>query len=129
MSQEGIQVAIVGERCYVNRSGEAFPTTVSDDQLNLAMRVQIQNGASHTAALSMDKIRLSETTGGAPTTMAPRERESLSLLPGATTVVLLDFEQSGALDCHHEMSLDLGTALRIEGGQVSLEPIRFLASD
>jgi len=129
VSKEGVQVAIVGERCYVNRSAEDFPTTVNDDQLNLAMRVQIKNKASHTAALSLDNVRLAETTGGAQTLMVPRESESLSLLPGATTVVSLDFEQSGTLDCHHEMALDVGRAIKIEGGEVGLQPIRFLAAE
>ena len=41
----------------------------------------------------------------------------------------LDFEQWGALDCHHEMALDAEGAIKIEGGQVNIEPIRFLASD
>ena len=28
MSKEGVNIAITGERCFVNRSAEQFPTTV-----------------------------------------------------------------------------------------------------
>jgi hypothetical protein len=58
----------------------------------------------------------------------PREAEALSLQPGETKLVALDFEQSGTLDCHHEMALETQAAVAIEGKQVSLDPIRFLAS-
>ena len=129
LSKEGVEIAIAGQRCYVNRSAEQFPTTVNDDQLNLAMRLQIQNKASRPAVLSLDSFRLSQSIGGERTVMMPRESDGLSLQPGETKIVSLDFEQSGVLDCHHEMALDADGAVKMEGGQVNLDPIRFLATD
>jgi hypothetical protein len=60
--------------------------------------------------------------------MHPRESEAISLQPGETQTISLNFQQSGALDCHHDLALEAAGAVEIEGGKVSFEPIRFLAS-
>jgi len=128
IAKEGIQVAIVGERCYVNRSGEQFPTTVNDDALNLNVKLQVRNEASQPAVLSLDRFRLSETIAGERTIMTPLESESLALQPGEIKVLSLDFEQQGMLDCHHEMELEAQGAVAIGDGQLAFQPIRFRAS-
>ena len=130
LSKEGVQIAIAGERCFVNRSGEQFPTTVDDDRLNLDLRLQVKNDTKKVALFSPDRVLLSETVSGERTVMRPREFEAISLQPSETKLVSLDFEQSGKLDCHHEMALEPQGAVEMDGGQVvKFEPIRFLASD
>ena len=128
LSKEGVEIAIAGESCYVNRSAEQFPTTVDDDQLNLALRLQIKNKSSHVAVLTPDHVGLSETLAGERMVMHPRESGAISLQPGETQTISLNFEQSGALDCHHHLALEAAGAVEIDGGKVSFEPIRFLAS-
>ena len=128
MSKEGVNIAITGERCFVNRSADQFPTTVNDDRLGLGLRLQVKNEASHTAVLSLDHLRVSETMGGNRQVMQPLESGALELAPGETKTVSLDFEQEGELDCHHDMALEAADAIAIEGGLVHVEPIRFLVS-
>jgi hypothetical protein len=128
LSKEGVEIAIAGERCYVNRSAEPFPTTVDDDNLNLDLRLQIKNKSSHVAVLTPDHVGLSETVAGERMVMHPRKSEAISLQPGETQTISLNFEQSGELDCHHDLALEAAGAVEIEGGKVSFEPIRFLAS-
>jgi len=128
LSKEGVEIAIAGERCFVNRSAEQFPTTVDDDHLKLDLRLQVKNESNHIAVLSPKHVRLSETVGGERMVMQPRESEAISLQPGEVKMVSLDFEQSGALDCHHELALEAAGAVDIEGGKVNFEPIHFLAS-
>lgn len=128
LSKEGVEIAIAEERCYVNRSGEQFPTTVDDDHLNLDLRLQIKNKSSHVAVLTPDHVDLSETVAGERMVMHPRESEAISLQPGETKIIALAFEQSGKLDCHHDLALEAAGAVEIEGGKVSFEPIRFLAT-
>jgi hypothetical protein len=128
LSKEGVEVAIAGELCYVNRSAEQFPTTVNDDHLNLDLRLQVKNASNHIAVLSPDHVRLSETVGGERMVMQPRESATISLQPWETTIVSLGFEQSGGFDCHHDLALEAAGAVEIEGGKVSFEPIHFLAS-
>jgi hypothetical protein len=128
LSKEGVEIAIAGERCYVNQSAEPFPTTVDDGILNLALRVQIKNRSSHIAVLTPDHVSLSESVAGERMVMHPRESEAISIQPGETQTISLNFEQSGALDCHHNLALEAAGAVEIEGGKISFEPIRFLAS-
>jgi uncharacterized protein CbrC (UPF0167 family) len=129
LSKEGVEIAIAGERCYVNRSADQFHTTVDDDYLNLDLRLQIKNNSSHVAVLTPDHVGLSETVAGEHMVMHPRESEAISLQPGETKIVALAFEQqSDTLDCHHDLALEAAGAVEIEGGKVSFEPIRFLAS-
>jgi hypothetical protein len=129
LSKEGVQIAIAGERCFVNRSGEEFPTTVDDDRLNLDLRLQVKNDTNHVAVLSEDRVLVSELVRGQRTAMRPREADALSLQPGETKVVSLYFEQAGELDCHHEMALEPQGAVAIDGKEVvKLEPIHFLVS-
>ena len=128
LSKEGVEIAIAGERCYVNRSGEQFPTTVDDGYLNLDLRLQIKNKSSLVAVLTPDHVGLSETVAGERIVMHPRESEAISLQPGETQTISLNFEQSGTLDCHHDLALEAADAVQIDGGKVSFEPIRFLAS-
>jgi hypothetical protein len=130
LSKEGVQIAIAGKRCFVNRSGEQFPTTVDDDLLNLDLNLQVKNDTKHAARLSPDRVLLSETVSGESTVMRPREFEAISLQPGETKVVSLHFEQSGKLDCHHEMALEPQDAVETDGKQSArFETIRFLASE
>ena len=129
LSKEGVQIAIAGERCFVNRSAEPFLTTVGDDRLNLDVRLQVKNDTDHVAVLSEERVLLSEIVRGERTAMRPREADAISLQPGETKVVSLYFEQSGDLDCHHQMALEPQDAVAIDGKQVvSFEPIRFLVS-
>lgn len=128
MSKEGVNIAIIGERCFVNRSAEQFPTTVNDDRLSLGLRLQVKNQASHTAVLSLGHLRVSETMGKERQVMQPLESGALELAPGETKTISLEFEQEGELDCHRDMALEAAGAIAIEGGQVNIEPIRFLVS-
>jgi hypothetical protein len=129
VSKEGVQIAIAGERCFVNRSAEEFPTTVDDDQLNLDLRLQIKNDTNRMAVLSPERVLLFETVRGERTVMRPLESGAISVGPGETKVVSLDFEQSGQLDCDHEMALETQDAVEIDGGRIAkFEPLRFLAS-
>jgi hypothetical protein len=128
LSKEGVQIAIAGERCYVNRSAEQFPTAVDDDNLNLDLQLQVKNDSQHIAVLSSDRVRLSETVAGARVVMQPRESEAISLRPGETKIVALGFEKPGELDCHQDLALEAAGAVEIDGGKVNFEPLHFLAS-
>jgi hypothetical protein len=77
---------------------------------------------------SLSKEGVEIAIAGERMVMHPRKSEAISLQPGETQTISLNFEQSGELDCHHDLALEAGGAVEIEGGKVSFEPIRFLAS-
>ncbi len=128
MSKEGVGISIAGERCFVNRSAEPFPTTVDEDQLSLDLRLQVKNEATHPAVLSLDRFRVSESTRGERAVMRPMESGALALAPGETKTIALAFQKQGDLDCHHDMALEAAGAIAIDGGHVDVQPIHFLAS-
>jgi hypothetical protein len=128
LSKEGVQIAIAGDRCYVNRSGEQFPTTVDDDELHLNVNLQVKNESNHVASLSPERIQLVESKAGERIVMHPHESGAISLAPGETRSVSLDFDQQGELDCHHGLALEAPGAVAVEGTQIALNPIQFRPS-
>lgn len=129
LSKEGVAIAIVEERCYVNRTTEKYPPVDNEDRLSVGVRLQAKNASGHVAVLSTDGFRLSENIGGEHAVLQPRESGAITLQPGETNFVLLHFEKRGTLDCHHDMTLETDGAIKVDGGQIDFEPIRFLASN
>jgi hypothetical protein len=128
LSKEGVQIAIAGEQCYVNRSSEQYPTAVNDDELHIAMNLQVKNESNHVAVLSLDSLQLAQDSKSDPLVMHPQESGSVSLSPGETKLVSLDFERQTGLDCHHGLALDTQGAVVIEGKPVNLASIHFQPS-
>jgi hypothetical protein len=128
MAKEGVQLAVAGERCTVNRSAEQFPTVADDDKLDLAVDLQLKNESKNPVLVVRDRFQLTERQGTDTTTVKPLGAGVVTVLPGETTLVPLEFQQRGQLDCHHELALDPGDAVQMSGKKVALSPIRFTAT-
>jgi hypothetical protein len=126
LSKEGVQITIAGEQCYVNRSTEEYPTTTNDDELHVGVNLQVKNESNHVAVLSLDGFQLAADSKTDDVVMHPQESGSLSLAPGETKLVSLDFERQTQLGCHHSLALDPQHAVAIEGTPVNLASIHFL---
>jgi hypothetical protein len=129
-SKDGVQITLAGEECYVNRSTEQFPIALNDidDVLHVGVNLQVRNDSKHVAVLSLDGFQLSEDTKTERLVMHPQESGSLSLAPGETKLVALDFQQQTELDCHHDLALAAQGAVAIEGRPVYLAGIHFQPS-
>lgn len=125
LSKEGVQIAIVGDQCYVNRTGEQYPTAVNDDELHLNVNLQVRNESNHAALLSREKFQLVENKAGERIVIHPDELGALVVRPGETKMVSLDFDQQGEMDCHHGLALEAPGAVAIEGAQLAFQPIQF----
>ncbi len=128
LSQEGVKIALVGERCYVNRSGEQYPTTIVDDELHVGVDLKVTNQSDQVATLALENFQLEETAGGEHAVMHPQESGSVALSPGQSTDVALDFADKAELDCHHDLKLDSQGAIAIQGRPASLASIHFQPS-
>src|SRR5512142_772267 len=60
VAKEGVRVAIAGDRCYVNRTAEQFPTNVGADRLHVDVELAVTNDSSEMATLSLEQIRLAD---------------------------------------------------------------------
>jgi hypothetical protein len=129
LSKAGVEIAVVGQRCYVNRAADPYRTTVSDDELNLELRVDVKNQSGRTAVVEPQRMVVSEMADGKRTDLRSEDKGAVTLQPGEAKTVSLRFERTGDLDCRHELALDAGQAVTVDGQPVSLDPIRFSAVD
>jgi len=125
LSANGVQVRLLGDRCYVNRSGEQFPTSVDDDRLGIDVRLQIDNTSALPAQVSLGRFELADGAAPGSGVISPYEAEMVTLSPGETRTVGLEFETQTTLDCRHSFALDVNDAVAIAGKRVDLAAIRF----
>lgn len=124
VAKEGVRVAIAGDRCYVNRSGEQVPTAIDDDRLHVDVEVAVTNDSQEMATLSLGQFQLADARTNA--TVPPLESGQVVLSPNETKVVPLAFEESvGTADCHHDLALATQGAISLEHQPVALASIHF----
>lgn len=124
VAKEGVRVAIAGDRCYVNRTAEQFPTNVNDDRLHVDVELAVTNNAKEAATLSLDQFHLADARTNA--TVAPLASGQVSLAPSETKLVPLAFEEAaGNVDCHHDFAIAAQGAVSLEHQPVTLASIHF----
>lgn len=129
LSKAGVEITVLGQRCYVNRTAEPFRTTVSDDDLNVELRVDVKNQSNRTAVVEPQRVVVSEMADGKRVALRSDDKGAVTVQPGESKTVSLRFERTGDLDCRHELALDAGNAVTVDGQSVGLDPIRFSAVD
>ena len=60
VTNQGVEIALAGERCYVGRTDERFPPPMNDDQLHVDVKLDVVNQADRPAVLDLDALRLQE---------------------------------------------------------------------
>ena len=127
LSSQGVQVGVAGVLCHVKREQDPFPDVIDQEQVDLAVRLQVRNGASQVADLSEGHIRLTEADA-ARGTAAPEQSGVFSVDPGETRQVALHFETSSITNCHQPFELELADSVDVAGSPVALNPIAFAAT-
>jgi hypothetical protein len=125
-SREGVELRLAGESCYVNRSGEQFPTQSRDDVLHVAVNVQVANRSTHPAQVTLDHFQLAEEgVPGETALMSPSESGTVVLSPGEARIVELAYQEQTDLDCRHSFAIEAKDAVSIEGKPVSMAALAF----
>lgn len=117
-SKDGVQVHLLGQRCFVNRSAEQYPTTVDDDRLNVEVDLQLANASARPARVSLGSLQLSGGAGAGAAVVLPvlpEQATVVTLSPGERRTVGLDFETRTTLDCRRSFALEMKDAVAIEG--------------
>lgn len=125
VAEQGVQVTLLGDRCYVNRSAAQFPTAVDDDRLHVDVNLQLANVAAQSARVSLAEFALVEGTPPTGVVLLPREADVVTLSPGETRTVGLAFEKEAAIDCRRDFTIDAKSAVAIGGKHVHLAALRF----
>ncbi len=124
VAKQGVRVTLAGDRCYVNRSTEQFPTNIDDERLHVDVELQVANLSHEVATVSLDQFQLADAKNRA--TVAPLGSGQVSVAPNETKVVPLAFEETVADgDCHHELALAPQSAVSVEHQPVDLASIHF----
>jgi len=121
LSEEGIQLAVVGQVCKQSRSTSAS----SPPLLDATLAIEVGNPTPDLVSVYPDRIILVAPGGISVRASAPQGGNPLSVEGGTTVPVTLHFTVAGA-NCSQEMQLDAGSALQSHGRAVTVSAIRFL---
>ena len=121
LSEEGIEIAIVGQFCKQSRGTSASRAPSLDETLV----VEVGNPTPDPVSVDPDKLILITPGGGSVRGPTPAAAGPLSVDGGTTVPVTLHFTVTGA-NCSQEMQLDAGSSLQWQGRRVTVSAIRFV---
>jgi len=128
LSNQGVEVAIAGVSCYVNRSADMYLQGVDPDRLGLDVKLQVQNNSGQVAQISEGRVRLADPASPATQALTPDKFQVVSVLPGETKELPLSFTTSDVLSCHHGFELILADSVEVGASPIALSPISLVAS-
>jgi hypothetical protein len=123
VANSGVALSVVsGQGCFVTREGEKMPPPANDNQVHVRVTVQIENGSPGVVGVEPEKVRLTPHAG-THEEMTPLGASEVTVPPGESRVVPLDFSGPGPVDCHQPFDLDPRDA--VTGEQpIPLAPVR-----
>jgi hypothetical protein len=127
----GVALSVVsGQRCFVTRDDEKMPPPANDNRVHVRVTVQIENESPGPVGVEADKVRLTPHAAGSETRaeMAPLGASELTVPPGESRVLPLDFSGPGPIDCRQPFDLDTRDALVMAEQPIPLAPVRLSAT-
>jgi hypothetical protein len=127
VENNGVALSVVsGQRCFVTRDDERMPPPTNDNRVHVRVTVQIENDSAGPIGVETDKVRLTPHAAGprAHAEMAPLGASELTVSPGESRVLPLDFAGPGPVDCHQPFDLDTRDALVMADRPIPLAPVR-----
>ncbi len=121
LSEEGIQLVVVGQVCKQSRATSAS----SPPSLDATLAIEVGNPRPGPVSVYPDRLIL-VAPGGVSARVSTREAvDPLSIESGTTVPVTLHFTVAGA-NCSQEMQLDASSALQWQGRPITVSAIRFV---
>jgi hypothetical protein len=124
--RDGVEVRVVGQECYVNRSADEF-VRVDDDQLDVQVKLQLKNGTGSSLTVFPEEITLIDSEVEAGPSLQARPATAFEIGPGQSKRFDVSFTRGGELDCSADLSLHLGRSVTVQGTPVTM-PVLKLAS-
>ncbi len=131
VTQQGIQIVLAGQRCYVSRNDQHWPSEMNDERLYVAVKLDVVNGSERIAVLNLDALSLVAHARPRPVVIHPIESGWVDLTPGESKTLQLVFaeepqsDRSGRLDCRHHLSLETDKAVGAVGRSIHPTAIHF----
>ncbi|HEY4395751.1 MAG TPA: hypothetical protein VGP64_16895, partial [Polyangia bacterium] len=127
VANEGVSLSVVsGQRCFVTRDNERMPPPTNDNRVHVRVTVQIENSSPAPVGVETDKVRLTPHAAGSGThaELAPLGPSDLTVPPGESRVLPLDFAGAGPVDCRQPFDLDPRDAVVMADRPIALAPVR-----
>jgi hypothetical protein len=121
LSEEGIQLAVVGQVCKQSRATSA----PSPPLLDVTLAIEVGNPTPGLVSVYPDRLVLVAPGGVFARASTSEAVNPLSVDGGTTVPVTLHFKVMGAT-CSQEMGLDARSALQWQGRPVTVSAIRFV---
>jgi hypothetical protein len=124
LSDEGISVAVVGQRC-----AEVHPAGASASvSLEATLAVEVGNPTPEPVTVYPEKMMLLVPGPIAPHFSKREDSQAVSISGGTTQPFAVQYVAPG-ITCTHEMRLDSTTALEWNGRPVVLSAVRFTPTE
>jgi hypothetical protein len=131
VANEGVALSVVsGQGCFVTRDDERMPPPANDNRVHVRVTVEIENRSPGVVGVDSEKVRLAPHAAGPGTRaeMAPLGASELTVPPGESRVLPLDFTGPGPVDCRQPFDLDTRDALVMAERPIPLAPVRVTAT-
>lgn len=121
VSREGVQLAVVKQRCEQLREPDQ-----TDDLVEIVMEVQVRNPTREAATIRRTDFRLIGDERFALKTSTWGAIDPITVEAGTDRTFDLRFMARGAVECSKEMRLDPGAGVLTKNQPLKLEPVRFV---
>jgi len=124
VSREGVQVAVVRQRC----AQVAEPDDYGWDLVTTELEVQIRNTTPSQLTVHRDAFRLLCKDGSALRTQSWGAADPVTIDAGTSGTFQLRYMARGGPECTGEMVLDVDDGLTLSGSPVKIAGVRFVPS-
>jgi len=131
VANNGVALSVVsGQHCFVTRDDEKLPPPNNDNRVHVRVTVQIENNSSQVVGVESEQLRLTSLAGGSGTRtpIAPLGGTDVSVPPGQSEILPLDFAGPGPIDCRQPFDLDPANAVTVDDQPVTLAPVRLVSA-
>jgi len=131
VANECVALSVVSpQRCFVTRDAEKMPPPANDNRVHVRVTVQIENRSPEVVGVASENVRLTPHAADPRThaELAPLGSSELTVPPGESRVLPLDFSGPGPVDCRQSFDLDTRDALVMADQPITLAPVRLTAT-
>jgi len=132
VASNGVALSVVaGQRCFVTRDDEKLPPPNNANRVHVGVTVRIDNDSPAPVGVAAGQVRLTPHGRASVTeaeAMAPMGATEVSVPPGESRVVPLEFTGQGRMDCKQAFDLDARDALTLGEQPVVLAPVPLVSS-
>jgi hypothetical protein len=124
VSPEGVQVAVVGQRC--KPSGTQYPDELEDDHADVEVKVEVRDATPSGVVVHRDRFRLVTPDGTVVSAVTWGLGDPLMVRGGEARSFELAFQPDGNLQCSQEMRLQAEASIFLHGSALKIGAVPFV---